>query len=102
MPGVTISAQGVGGADLSVHDDLGYAVLQTEFGYGRSQASHWRPAVRDLVTNMNALGEKFEKYLLTGNESLFEIDKDGDVSAGKLAKYGAVFERTIGQSAGLQ
>jgi len=59
---------------IVVHEDVGYNILRTEFGYdGEKQIAHWRPALREIKGAMPDLMKRYLKYLETGRESAFVL-----------------------------
>lgn len=81
---------------IVVHEDVGYNILRTEFGYdGEQQVSHWRPALRDMKKAMPDLMKRYLKYLQTGRESVFELPSGvGNVTAAEMNK-GAEFSKVL-------
>lgn len=81
---------------IVVHEDVGYNILRTEFGYnGTQQVAHWRPALRKIKEEMPRLMQNYLNYLKTGRESAFDLPKNvQDVKAQVLDK-GAQFAKTL-------
>lgn len=79
-----------------VHEDVGYNILRTEFGYdGESQVAHWRPALREIKDAMPDLMRRYLIYLQTGRESAFDLPNNvANVTATQLNKSDA-FARTL-------
>jgi hypothetical protein len=86
---------------LEVLDDISYSVLRAEFGYGGSQTSHWRPAIRAMVDSLSKLGEKFAMYVQTGKENIFQIPDHGEISVGELASYQSDFQQKMTTASGI-
>lgn len=80
-------SRGKNGVGTSAHDDIGYNVLRKETGFdGSKQQSHWRPAFMDLKKYIPILMKKVNGYMMSGNESLFNIPtqiKDIDMESFK-------------------
>lgn len=81
---------------IVVHEDVGYNILRSEFGYdGSKRVAHWRPALREIKSAMPDLMRRYLKYLQTGRESAFDLPNDArDVTAAMLNK-GAQFANTL-------
>ena len=58
----------------SVQTDLGFAILQVEYGIGRKPDAHWRPAVNGLKRELNVLQDKLVRYLMNEPDSIFTVD----------------------------
>jgi hypothetical protein len=69
-----------------IREDVGYNVLRKEFGFdGDKQEAHWRPALKVLKDAIPFLIRRFNKYLMTGQEGVFELPGEiFDLSAGRL------------------
>lgn len=69
-----------------IREDVGYNVLRKEFGFdGEKQESHWRPVLRAIKDMMPFLIQRFERYLLTGRENVFELPSEVyRLSAGRM------------------
>lgn len=72
---------------VSVIDDISYAVLRAEYGFGGPATPHWRPAMRDLKTGYEPLGAKFIRYLETGNENVFDVAEYKESAGSTLSSY---------------
>jgi hypothetical protein len=72
---------------VSVVDDISYAVLRAEYGFGGPAVPHWRPAMRDLKTGYEPLGYKFIQYLQTGNEGIFDTAEYKESAGTSLSSY---------------
>lgn len=60
-----------------VHDDIGFNVLRREFGWdGQRQVAHWRPAFKKTDQYIKKSMNKMVKYVITGNESVFDLPKE--------------------------
>lgn len=82
-PKVVQSDRAVG---VVIREDVGYNVLRKEFGFdGDKQEAHWRPAMNVLKDAIPVLMRRFNKYLMTGRESVFELPGEIlEISAGQL------------------
>ena len=69
-----------------IREDVGYNVLRKEFGFdGDKQETHWRPALKVMKDAIPFLIKRFNKYLMTGRDSVFELpDEIFDLAAGRL------------------
>ena len=86
IPGVDIRA-GDRSSGTEVHDDIAYAILRLEFGFGGRQKAHWRPAIKNMLDNRESLYRQYEQYVLTGKESVFDLPGNmSDVNIGILKK----------------
>jgi hypothetical protein len=72
---------------VDVVDDIGYAVLRAEFGYGGPATPHWRPAMSLLAGQYRELKEAYVKFVLTGNENVFDLPSYKTVASGEVARY---------------
>ena len=85
----------------SVQTDLAFAVIQIEYGLGRRADSHWRPALEALKSEMGVLGSKFTRYLINGDESIFDVDNTiKEVS--NIEELGSALQERLARSAGLK
>ena len=82
-PKVEQSSVAVG---VVIREDVGYNVLRKEFGFdGDKQEAHWRPALKVLRDAIPFLIRRFNKYLMTGREHVFELpDEIFSLAAGRL------------------
>lgn len=72
---------------VDVVDDIGYSVLRAEFGYGGPPTPHWRPAMSLLASRYKELKEAYVKFVLTGNENVFDLPSYKVVASGEVARY---------------
>ena len=72
---------------VEVIDDISYAVLRAEYGFGGPAVPHWRPAMRDLKMGYEPLGVKFIQYLQTGNEGIFDVAAYKESAGSTLSSY---------------
>ena len=62
---------------IVVLEDVGYNVLRKEFGFdGEKQEAHWRPALNALKDEAPLVMEQMIRYLLTGQEAVFQLSGD--------------------------
>lgn len=81
---------------IVVHEDVGYNILRTEFGYdGDKQVSHWRPALKKMKSVMPDLMKRYLKYLQTGRESVFDLPNDVENVTAKELNEGAQFAQAL-------
>jgi len=85
-----------GAVGVVVHEDVGYNILRSEFGYdGEQSVAHWRPALREIKSAMPDLMKRYLKYMITGRESVFDLPNNVEsVTATELNK-GARFAETL-------
>ncbi len=64
----------------TVHVDVGYNVLRSEFGLDdEKQQAHWRPAFLALKDEMPSIMRSFVKYIETGSEAWFsDLPREDD------------------------
>lgn len=86
------------GGKGKTREDMGFNVLRSEYGYNAKQESHWRPAIKGLSVYMPKLGVKMQKYMLTGNKNVFDIDDYETASQTEIERYGEKFSDMIGKS----
>ena len=72
---------------VDVVDDISYAILRAEFGYGGPAQPHWRPALKDMKSEMDSLQGRFVQYIETGNERVFDLPEYDTLGAGGFSNY---------------
>ena len=72
---------------VDVIDDIGYAVLRAEFGYGGPVLTHWRPALAQMASAYGDLQKAFIEYVQTGKDNGFDLPKYKTVAEGDLSRY---------------
>jgi hypothetical protein len=72
---------------VDVVDDISYAVLRAEYGYGGPSQPHWRPAMKALEAEMDSLQERFVRYMETGSESAFQLPEHETLSSSTFSNY---------------
>ena len=72
---------------VDVIDDIGYAVLRAEFGYGGPVQPHWRPALANMAQEYEKLQRAFVEYVQTGKDNGFDLPKYKSVADSGLAMY---------------
>jgi hypothetical protein len=88
------------GDERTVSTDLGFAIMQVEYGLGRTSDSHWRPALEALKGEMAILADKFKKYMVSGKESIFDIDR-GVAEVSNIKELDSRLQERLGRSSGL-
>ena len=83
-------------------DDIAYAVLRQEFGYGGKATPTWRPAVKEMQSSLRLLGRKYIEYMMDGNEARFELGPVGEVSKGEVSKLEGDFQSRIVKATGIK
>lgn len=72
---------------VDVIDDIGYAVLRAEFGYGGPVLTHWRPALAQMASAYDDLQRAFIEYVQTGNDNKFDLPRYKTVAENELGRY---------------
>jgi len=72
---------------VDVIDDIGYAVLRAEFGYGGPVLPHWRPSLADMATAYDDLQKAFVEYVQTGKDNGFDLPFYKTVASNELGRY---------------
>lgn len=72
---------------VDVIDDIGYAVLRAEFGYGGPVLPHWRPALAQMASAYEDLQRAFIDYVQTGRDNGFDLPKYKKVAENELSRY---------------
>ena len=79
-----------------VQEDIGYNVLRKEFSLdGEKGMAHWRPAIKDMKSNIPEAMKKYMLFLKTGRVGIFGLEETaGQIAAAKLKKT-AKFAETL-------
>jgi len=101
QPGIRIPAQKEYAAGMQVVDDMTYAILRTEFGYRSKADPHWRPALKALKRKLDKIGEKFVRYVETGNKSQFTVPAHGTESSSILKADKLKAAKKLSRASGL-
>ncbi len=81
---------------IDAYEDIGFNVLRKELGMdGTKQQAHWRPALKEMEKYVPELLRRVNEYMLTGNESLFNLPKDVESVDVKSFKSGEGFMKEI-------
>jgi hypothetical protein len=72
---------------VDVIDDIGYAVLRAEFGYGGPVLPHWRPALAEMAAAYGDLQRAFVEYVQTGKDNGFDLPNYKKVAENELDRY---------------
>lgn len=78
-------------------EELGMTVLRVEFGIDMPQRSHWRPALTQVERHIQAIGEVFLDYLMTGNKTGFGDLQVADMNYSAITNY-SFFQRKIAEA----
>ena len=72
---------------VEVIDDIGYAVLRAEFGYGGPVLPHWRPALAEMASAYDDLQRAFVEYVQTGKDNGFDLPLYKTVAENEMGRY---------------
>lgn len=81
---------------LEVSPDVAHAVLRAEMGLdGQAPRPHWRPAFRALMSALPDAMRRFNKYVVTGQASVFNLPEVEGKGSMEQLRDGAGFVREL-------
>jgi hypothetical protein len=86
LRGASIRVDQRSGSSVEVVDDVSYAVLRSEYGYGGPATPHWRPAMKETRKKLAILAGRFIDFLETGKENVFQIPEFVELKASEVSE----------------